>query len=445
MKKSTTAIAVVAVFALFAGSLLVSSVNRASAESANPSFSSFCVGSPSVCGTIVTDVSGNSITITVPYGTDVTGLFTNFTFNGAEVWANGVRQYNGDSIMNFSSPVVYTIFSCPQTLSRAKTGMRIATITNSNYNGNTNSNENTNSEVCLSASYEVSVTVAPKPVKEITSFGFATPSATGTIDQETKKISVTVPYGTDVTALTPTVVYSGNRLRPDTGEVQDFSSPVTYTIDYCKKEAQAIRKTKIAFVEDCGVSYVVTVKVAAAPPSGGGGSSGGSGWEDPSCRTAVVAPIGGFVFVGENGANVSERKVTLKIDGGNAVSMSISNNVDFSGATIEPYAKTKVWELTEGEGSKLVYVRFYNKCNIPTDTFLTQFSYTTEVLPQIGGVVLGVKVYAEGTLLRGTDHRIYELVLGHLKYIHSLEELAKYYFGKPIIDVSDDVIASFGF
>ena len=43
-------------------------------------------------------------------------------------------------------------------------------------------------------------------------------------------ISVTVPKGTDVTALQPTVTHTGLSIRPQSGAVQDFSRPVVYTV-----------------------------------------------------------------------------------------------------------------------------------------------------------------------------------------------------------------------
>ena len=61
------------------------------------------------------------------------------------------------------------------------------------------------------------------------------------------------------------------------------------------------------------------------------------------------------------------------------------------------------------------------------------------VLPQ----VLGVQTYANGTLVRGSDQKIYVVVGGQLKHIVSLAELGKY-AGHEILKVSDSVIASYG-
>ncbi len=45
-----------------------------------------------------------------------------------------------------------------------------------------------------------------------------------------ESLSVTVPFGTDVAALVPTILYTGASVSPSSGLVQDFSAPVTYTV-----------------------------------------------------------------------------------------------------------------------------------------------------------------------------------------------------------------------
>lgn len=57
--------------------------------------------------------------------------------------------------------------------------------------------------------------------------------------------------------------------------------------------------------------------------------------------------------------------------------------------------------------------------------------------------ILGIKTYNDGALLRGSDKRIYLVNNGQLQYIANLKELAKY-IRKEILNVKDDVIASYG-
>jgi hypothetical protein len=53
--------------------------------------------------------------------------------------------------------------------------------------------------------------------KTIRAFGFATPKAAGVITATTNSIAVTVPYGTDVTALKPTISQTGAFVSPASG------------------------------------------------------------------------------------------------------------------------------------------------------------------------------------------------------------------------------------
>jgi hypothetical protein len=64
--------------------------------------------------------------------------------------------------------------------------------------------------------------------KDITSFSFASPSATGVITGT--NIALSVPFGTNVTALVPTIIHNGMSISPNSGVVQNFTNPVTYRV-----------------------------------------------------------------------------------------------------------------------------------------------------------------------------------------------------------------------
>ncbi|TVR78749.1 MAG: T9SS C-terminal target domain-containing protein [Chitinophagaceae bacterium] len=68
--------------------------------------------------------------------------------------------------------------------------------------------------------------------KRITSFLFLdlSPVAAGSINQQTDSISIVVPEGTDVTSLTPTIEFQGQSVFPESGTVNDFSTPKEYTV-----------------------------------------------------------------------------------------------------------------------------------------------------------------------------------------------------------------------
>jgi hypothetical protein len=69
--------------------------------------------------------------------------------------------------------------------------------------------------------------------KSITSFKFSdlTPAVTATIDDAAKTIAATVPAGTNVTALAPTIETSESAsVSPTSRTAQNFTTPVTYTV-----------------------------------------------------------------------------------------------------------------------------------------------------------------------------------------------------------------------
>ena len=67
--------------------------------------------------------------------------------------------------------------------------------------------------------------------KQITAFGFTTPSAVGIINEGAKTIAVEVPFGTDITALIPVITISDKAtISPYSGVAQNFTNSVTYIV-----------------------------------------------------------------------------------------------------------------------------------------------------------------------------------------------------------------------
>jgi len=75
-----------------------------------------------------------------------------------------------------------------------------------------------------------------RTAKAITAFSFASPPATGTIDENAKTISVKVPYGTNVTALVATITTTGSSVQVGfkvqvSGVTENnFTNPLNYTV-----------------------------------------------------------------------------------------------------------------------------------------------------------------------------------------------------------------------
>ena len=82
----------------------------------------------------------------------------------------------------------------------------------------------------------------------IFSFQGLTPVVIGVVNEGAHTVALTVPFGTDVTTLVPTIAITGASVDPASGVAQDFTSPVTYTVTTAGPSTQA---------------YVVTVTIAA--------------------------------------------------------------------------------------------------------------------------------------------------------------------------------------
>jgi len=131
-------------------------------------------------------IGANTVALTVPYGTNLTNLTPTITITGASV-----NPVSGDP-HDFSSPVTYTVTAADST----------------------------------TKDYTVTVTAALNPAKDITKFTIL--GVDGTVGANT--VALTVPYGTDLTALTPTITITGASISPASGVPHDFSTAQTYTV-----------------------------------------------------------------------------------------------------------------------------------------------------------------------------------------------------------------------
>jgi hypothetical protein len=172
------------------------------AEPAEKAITSFGIGT---AAGVITD---QAITITVPYGTDITSLSPVIEFIGSAV------NPESETAQDFTNPVMYRV--------TADDGS--------------------------ARDYTVTVRYALSDAKAITSFNIG--NAIGVIDEQV--ITVTVPYGTDITGLSSVVGFTGKTISPASGTAQDFTNPVTYRVTVDDGSAR---------------DYTVTVQFAAGKPS----------------------------------------------------------------------------------------------------------------------------------------------------------------------------------
>jgi hypothetical protein len=194
---------------------------------ASKTLTAFGFTSPPATGVI--NETLHTVAVTVPFGTDRSALVATFATTGASVAVGAAPQVSGVTANDFTSPRTYTV-----TAADASTQAYVVTVTAATDPG-----------------------PGPSSAKAITAFCFQglTPAVTGTVTEAGHTIALTVPFGTDVTALAATFTTTGASVK--VGAVaqvsgttaNDFTSPVTYTVT----------------AEDAtNQDYVVTVTVAAA-------------------------------------------------------------------------------------------------------------------------------------------------------------------------------------
>ncbi len=139
----------------------------------------------------------------------------------------------------------------PQTIRQGSSGSEVTAVANGGYHFTSwsdgvqtasRTDANVQGDISVTASFAVNLSSN----KNVTNFSF--PESNGVISGT--NIAVTVPFGTNVTALVPTIAITGTSVNPASGVAQDFTNPVTYTVTAADASTQ---------------NYSVTVAVAAQP------------------------------------------------------------------------------------------------------------------------------------------------------------------------------------
>lgn len=262
-------------------------------------------GYPGAAGTI--NEAAKTIAVTVPSGTNLTALAATFTTTGTGVKVGATAQTSGTTTNDFSAPVAYTVSAADGT----------------------------------SATYTVTVTAGSASAKAITAYSFAGyPGASGTINEAAKTIAVTVPFGTDVTALAATFtttglsVKVGTTLQTSTATANNFTAPVTYTV---------------SATDGSTVSYAVTVSVAqnsakAITAYSFAGYTGAAGTINEAAKTiAVTVPFG---------TNVTALAATFTTTG---AGVKVGATTQVSGATANDFTAPVAYVVTAADASTATY------------------------------------------------------------------------------------------
>ncbi len=165
----------------------------------------------------VIDNTAGTITVTLPFGSDVSAEVADVA-----VPEGAVINVDFSQAMNFSQPVAFRIV-----------------------NGN------------LYKDYTVTVVVAP-PILSFTINGMA-----ATLNHGTKTINLTLPAGTDLTALQPVIeLGEGISISPASGSTVDFSSTVVFTVTFGSITVEYIANVGLP-VEGVVVAFLGTAATRA--------------------------------------------------------------------------------------------------------------------------------------------------------------------------------------
>ena len=260
---------------------------------------------PGAAATI--DEAAKTVAVTLPSGTAVTALVTTFTSTGSGVMVGTNAQTSAATANDFSGAVDYVV--------SAADGSK--------------------------ATYTVTVTVAAADAKATTGFSFASlPGAVGSIDEAAKTIAVSVPSGTDVTALVSTfsttgaVVKVGATVQTSGVTANDFTAPVAYTVT----DANGGTTT-----------YTTTVTVAAAAAKAAtafsfAGYPAVAGTIDETAKTIAISL--------PNGSSVTALVATFATTGS---TVKVGTAVQTSGVTANDFTNPVAYVVTAADGTTATY------------------------------------------------------------------------------------------
>jgi ribosomal protein L21E len=252
----------------------------------------------------ITNEAAKTIEVTVPNGTDVTALVATFATNGTDVRVGGVVQTSTVTPNNFTAPVAYTVTAAEGT----------------------------------TAIYTVSVRVAAISERTLTSYSLA--GASGVINETAKTISVTVPSGTNVTALIATFSTTGSTVKVGTvvqtsgSTANNFTNPVAYIV---------------TAADGSTATYTVTVAVASSTAKAisaysFAGYTGASGVINETAKTiSVTVP---------SGTNVTALIATFSTTGS---TVKVGTVVQTSGSTANNFTNPVAYIVTAADGSTATY------------------------------------------------------------------------------------------
>jgi hypothetical protein len=182
--------------------------------------------------------------------------------------------------------------------------------------------------------------VPPSPAKAITAFSFASPPATGVINETLHTIALNVPYGTNPSALVATFTTTGASVAvAGTPQVSgltanSFTNPVTYTVTAEDGTTQA---------------YLVTVTVAGNPAKAITAFS----FASPPATGVISETLHAIALSVPYGTSLTALVATFTTTG---ASVAIAGTPQVSGVTANNFTNPVTYTVTAADGTSQAYV-----------------------------------------------------------------------------------------
>ena len=328
-------------------------VNSTTVKSNACDITAYSFSNPAVNGTI----NGNTISLTVPAGTNVTNLIAQFTLStGASAKVGSTVQVSNQTANNFTNAVTYLVTAEDGTTTKQYTVI-------------------------------VTISLAPKSnACDITAYSFSNPAVNGTINGNT--ISLTVPAGTNVTNLIAQFTLStgasakvGSTVQVSNQTANNFTNAVTYLVT-----AEDGTTTK---------QYTVIVTIQQTTKSNAC---------DMTSYKLVTPNVNG-VFNGNAitltvpaGTNLTNLIAQFTISTG--ATAKIGNIIQVSGQTANNFSSIVTYIITAEDGvtTKTYTVNVVTSTSLSSAKDLLTFGFTN---PLANGVINGTAISV--TVPSGTD------------------------------------------
>jgi hypothetical protein len=255
--------------------------------------------------------------------------------------------------------------------------------------------------------------------KVITAFGFASPAATASIDETNHKISITVPYGTNLT-LTPTITISGSSVSPESGIAEDFTSNQTYTVTAEDGSTQ---------------DYTVTVNVGLNPAKEINSFAFKKAL-NPALSSDVIGTISGnsiTLSIPNPTSNVTVTGLIASFST-SGISVKIDSVIQESESTVNDFSSSRNYIVTAADGSTKTYTV---TVTVSSDTTppanVTGLSATTGEMQAIlnwtapsdsdfaSVEITSIPVTSTYTVAKGTNSKVITGLTGGTKYTFTVK------------------------